>query len=119
MDSQKNPAIGHFASVTVKKSPNEKTNTRIIYPIRYGRSDGTSIWIEKEIVDLLFAWEFLVKKGSWIKATEEFLEIMAENKLEFPEKIQGENNVFKAIESSEELSDFLVDYFKKAIGELT
>tara|TARA_R110002153_G_scaffold44703_2_gene126107 strand:+ start:14528 stop:15646 length:1119 start_codon:yes stop_codon:yes gene_type:complete len=119
MDAQKNPAVGHFASVTIKKSPNEKTNTRLTYPVRYGRSSGTSIWIEKEIVDLLFAWEFLIKKGSWIKATEEFLELLTENNLEFPEKIQGEANVFKQIESSEDLSDFLVDYFKKAIGELT
>ena len=119
MDAKKNPAIGHFAVVTVKKSPNEKTNTKITYPIRYGRSDGTSIWIEKEIVDLLFAWEFLIKKGSWIQATEEFLEIISENNLEFPEKVQGENNVFKQIESDEKLSDFLVDYFKKAINEFS
>src|SRR5210317_801613 len=95
MDMHKNPPIGHFANVTVKKSPNEKTNTRITYPVRYGRKNGTSIWIEKEIVDLLYAWEFITKKGSWIQVTDEFKEIIIENGLEFPDKMQGDNNVFK------------------------
>jgi len=119
MDAQTNPSIGHFAQVTIKKSPNEKTNTKISYPIRYGRSGGNSIWIEKEIVDLLYAWEFVKKSGSWYNTTEEFKELLSENKLEFPEKLQGESNVFKTIEDNPRLSSFLVSYFKNAIGELT
>lgn len=119
MDAQTNPSIGHFAQVTIKKSPNEKTNTKISYPIRYGRSGGNSIWIEKEVVDLLYAWEFVKKSGSWYKTTDEFKELLAENKLEFPESIQGETNVFKTIEDDARLSAFLVSYFKNAIGELS
>jgi len=119
MDAQTNPSIGHFAQVTIKKSPNEKTNTKVSYPIRYGRSGGNSIWIEKEIVDLLYAWEFVKKSGSWYNTTEEFKDLLSENKLEFPEKLQGESNVFKTIEDSPRLSKFLVSYFKNAIGELT
>ena len=119
MDMQKNPAIGHFAVVTVKKSPNEKTNSRITYPLRYGRKGGNSIWIEKEIIDLMYAWEFLKKGGAWISATEDFKDLLIENQLEFPEKIQGENNLFKLIEDNKNLSDFLVKYFKNAIAELT
>lgn len=116
---EKNPPIGHFANITIKKSPNEKTNTRITYPIKYGRKQGTSIWLEKEIVDLLYAWEFIKKRGSWIQTTEDFQEMLKENKLEFPEKVQGENNLFKAIEDDKDLALFLVKYFKEAIGELT
>jgi len=119
MDAQTNPSIGHFAQVTVKKSPNEKTNTKISYPIRYGRSGGNSIWIEKEVVDLLYAWEFVKKSGSWYKTTEEFKELLAENNLEFPDSLQGEPNVFKTIEDDARLSAFLVSYFKNAIGELS
>lgn len=119
MDAQTNPSIGHFAQVTIKKSPNEKTNTKVSYPIRYGRSGGNSIWIEKEIVDLLYAWEFVKKSGSWYNTTEEFKDLLSENKLEFPEKLQGESNVFKTIEDNPRLSKFLVSYFKNAIGELT
>jgi len=119
MDAQTNPSIGHFAQVTVKKSTNEKTNTKISYPIRYGRSGGNSIWIEKEVVDLLYAWEFVKKSGSWYKTTEEFKELLAENNLEFPDSLQGEPNVFKTIEDDARLSAFLVSYFKNAIGELS
>ena len=72
IDLINNPPIGHFAKVTVKKSPNEITNLTIPYPIKYGRTNGNSIWIEKEVVDLLFIWEFLTRKGSWISAAPEF-----------------------------------------------
>ena len=119
MDMQKNPPVGHFANVTVKKSPNEKTNSRITYPVRYGRKDGTSIWIEKEIVDLLFAWEFLSKKGSWINVTDDFADLLADNSFDFPSKLQGEHKVFQALEENPKLSSYLVEYFKKAINEFS
>ena len=44
-DPDKNKIVGHFAKITVKKSPNEKTNAVIKYPILYGRKGGKSIWI--------------------------------------------------------------------------
>lgn len=119
MDMDKNPPVGHFANVTVKKSPNEKTNSRITYPVRYGRVGGNSIWIEKEIVDLLFAWEFLSKKGSWITVTEDFNEYLKEENLTFPEKLQGENKVFNYLEENQSLCDNLVKYFKNAISEFS
>lgn len=119
MDMDKNPPVGHFANITVKKSPNEKTNSKITYPVRYGRKGGTSIWIEKEIIDLLYAWEFIKKRGSWIQTTEDFQELLKEHNLEFPEKVQGENNLFKVVEEDEKLALFLVQYFKEAIGELS
>jgi len=115
IDLQKNPPIGHWAKVTVKKSPNEKTNLTIPYPIRYGRSGGKSIWIEKEIVDLLLAWELVVKGGAWYSPTEDFLSLLSEAEIPFPEKIQGENNLFKFIEENEKLLKFLVLYFKKLV----
>lgn len=115
-DLIKNPIIGHFAKATVKKSPNEQTNNTIPYPIRYGRKNGTSIWIEKEIVDMLFIWEFLVRKGSWISATEEFNELLVENGLPQMEQIQGAEKLFNHLEGQPELVQFLFGYFKKAIA---
>jgi RecA/RadA recombinase len=119
LDPQKNPAIGHFAKVTVKKSPNEKTNLTISYPIRYGRKNGNSVWIEKEIVDLLLAWEFVKKNSSWLSLSEEFVELLAAEGFDLPAKIQGEQNLFTLIEENKDLSKFLVNYFKQAINELT
>jgi hypothetical protein len=118
IDIKKNPIIGHFAKATIKKSPNEKTNMTITYPIRYGRKNGTSIWVQKEIVDLLYAWEFIEKRGAWIKPVEEFKELLVENGFEFPETIQGDNNLFKIIEDDNKLCEFLVNYFKASINNL-
>jgi RecA/RadA recombinase len=116
IDPVTNPIVGHFAKVTVKKSPNEKTNLTIPYPIKYGRTNGSSIWVEKEIVDLLMLWEFIVKKGSWLSATEEFDELLVENGFPKFEKIQGQEALFNFIEADKELSAFLINYFKKTIA---
>jgi len=116
IDLVNNPIIGHFAKVTIKKSPNEKTNMTIPYPIKYGRTKGSSIWVEKEVVDLLFLWEFLIKKASWITPTDEFNEMLIENNLEPFEKIQGHEALFSYIESKPDLSKFLINYFKKTIA---
>lgn len=116
IDVDKNPPIGHWAKVTVKKSPNEKTNLTIPYPIRYGRSGGKSIWIEKEIVDLLLAWELVVKSGAWFKPSDDFSQLLAENSLEPFEPMHGEQSLFKRIEEDENLLKFLIDYFRRMIS---
>lgn len=116
IDLEKNPPVGHWAKVTVKKSPNEKTNLTIPYPIRYGRSGGKSIWIEKEIVDLLLAWEMVTKGGAWFSPSEDFLELLTQNGLSFPEKVHGESNLFKTVEEDKPLLDFLIKYFRNMIS---
>jgi RecA/RadA recombinase len=118
IDLEKNPPIGHWAKVTVKKSPNEKTNLQIPYPIRYGRKNGSSIWIEKELVDLLYAWEFVERSGPWIKPSEELVELIKDTGVEVPENFQGEKALFKFIEENPILIKFLVNYFKNSINEI-
>jgi RecA/RadA recombinase len=115
-DPDKNKIIGHFAKITVKKSPNEKTNAVIKYPVIYGRKGGKSIWIEKEILDMLFLWDFAHRKGAgWIEFDPELLNIMSEAKIDFPEKIQGEHQFDKFLEESPEAKDHLMNYFKKMV----
>jgi len=115
IDLEKNPPVGHWAKVTVKKSPNEKTNLTIPYPIRYGRSGGKSIWIEKEIVDLLLAWELINKSGAWFSPSEDFVQLLAENGLAIEAKMHGEASLFEAVEKNEDLLKFLVNYFRTLI----
>jgi len=115
VDPSKNKILGHNVKITVKKSPNEKTNYTLQYPIRYGRSNGTSVWVEKELIDMLYGWEYVHKRGAWITADEAFLELLKENDLEFPEKIQGEAKLSKLLEEDANLSKFLVKYFKDII----
>lgn len=114
-DKEKNKILGHNAKITIKKSPNEKTNYTLQYPVRYGRSNGTSIWVEKELIDMLYAWEYVNKRGAWLTADSEFLDLISEQGLEFPEKIQGEAKLSALLEENEKLSSFLVKYFKDII----
>jgi RecA/RadA recombinase len=117
IDLEKNPPIGHWAKVTIKKSPNEKTNLQIPYPIRYGRKNGTSIWVEKELVDLLYAWEFVERAGPWIKPSEDFIDLIKEIQIQVPENFQGEKALFKFIEENPILIKFLTNYFKQSISQ--
>lgn len=117
-DQKTNPIIGVWSKATVKKSPNEKTNSKIKYPIRYGRKDGNSIWIEQEIVDLLESFDFIKKSGAWITVAEDFREMLADSGFEFPEKVHGMNKLFDLIEKDEKLCKYLFDYFKDYIQSI-
>lgn len=115
-DQEKNKIVGRYAKITVKKSPNEKTNCVIQYPIIYGRTGGKSIWIEKEILDMMFLWDLATKKGAgWIEFDEDFLTMLKDENIEFPEKIQGENQLSKFLGEHEKTKDYLLDYFKKML----
>lgn len=114
-DSEKNPYIGHYAKVVIKKSPNETTNNRISYPICYGRKGGKSIWFEKELTDLLYSWEFLTKNGAWVSASEDFLEMMSEAGFEWPKSLQGNPAIFRHIDENPNQAQFLKNYFRGVI----
>ena len=118
IDKEKNPILGHNVKVTVKKSPNEKTNYTLEYPIKYGREGGNSVWVEREIIDMLYLWSFLQKKGAWITFDEEFIELLKENEFDCPEKIQGENKLNLLLEENPKLTEFLINYFHSLLSEV-
>lgn len=107
-----NPPIGHEAKVVIKKSPNEKTNLTIKYPILYGQKGGKSIWRTKEVVDMLLVFELVVKKGAWYTLSEELGEIVS---IDTSLKFQGEPALFKFFEDEEEVSQVLYRYFVKML----
>jgi hypothetical protein len=116
MTKKKIRSLVRHAKITVKKSPNEKTNCIIQYPIIYGRSGGRSIWVEKEILDMMFLWDLATKKGAgWIEFDEDFLSMLKEEGVDFPEKIQGENQLSKFLDENEKTKHFLLNYFKKML----
>lgn len=117
IDQQKNKILGHIVKITVKKSPNEKTNYTLQYPIKYGRSEGTSVWVEREIIDMLYLWGYINKKGAWISTEKDFLDMLKDQKYEFPEKIQGEPKLNALLEGDPELTNFLIGHFKDIIVE--
>ena len=109
-DSISNPIIGHYCKIVIKKSPNEKSKSKFKYPIKYGRTDGRSIWLEKEIVEALKGWEMVTRSGAWYYIDDELSSILKQNKFEIPEKFQGENAIFNWIESDEKLIKFLHEH---------
>lgn len=115
VDKDKNPILGHMVKMTVKKSPNEKTNYTLEYPVKYGRTGGNSIWVEREVIDMLYIWGYITRKGAWINLEADFQSMLESNSLELPPKIQGEKNLFQALESNPKLTSFLVSHFKGMI----
>jgi len=115
IDQQKNKILGHIAKITVKKSPNEKTNYTLQYPIKYGRVNGTSVWVEREVIDMLYLWGYINKKGAWISIEKDFLDLLKSAKYDLPEKVQGEGKLNSLLESSPELTHFLIGHFKDII----
>jgi len=118
IDKIKNKILGHNVKVTVKKSPNEKTNYVVEYPVRYGRTGGKSIWVEREVIDMLYGWEFIHRKGAWIAMDPELLNLIKEQKLEMPDKIQGEPKLNALLEEDASLRTFLIKYFQEMLSSL-
>jgi len=116
-DEKKNPKIGHVVKGVVRKSDNEKYDTKFEYAVKYGRTDGNSIWIERDILDQLITWELLKResaKGSFNVNTAILKEIQAIEP-EFPEKFRGMNAVLEYLELHPTVTKFLVEKFKSTL----
>lgn len=105
--SPENPIIGHYAKVHIQKSTNESTGMRVRYPIKHGRSDGKSIWIEREVIEMLLMWKYIEKAGSWFKIDEDVSSYVSVQGLEIKEKYQGMNSLYDLLEGSPELTKVL------------
>lgn len=117
IEDKGNP-IGHICKIKFRKSINEKTNASVRYPIRYGMTDGRSIWVEKELLDMLRIWGLIEQKGAWINFDKDIIEAAAKEKIELPEKIQGEQKLVNLIEESLETQTFLLDFINKLISNI-
>ena len=113
----KEKAVGHFCKIIFRKSANEKTNTLVRYPIKYGRKLGKSVWVELEIFDMLLAWEFLTKGGAWYNLSPELIASLGSLWPEgSPVKFQGQDNVLAWLESNPAIVEFLAKDFKLKIS---
>jgi len=111
-DPKTGKIIGHYCRIKVVKSNNEKNGTEIRYPIRYNRTGGTSVWVEREIVDLLFGWEFMKRSGAWFSFDESIREeIKTKAGIDLPEKIQGMDNVYVYFEGNKQATNFFYEKF--------
>lgn len=112
--SKENPRVGHNATVIFRKSINENTGNSFKYPIKHGREGGKSIWIEKEIADLLKEWQELTSKGAWYNFSDEIKELLLSNGFEAPQ-FQGMAAVLDYLEANEALIPILKDFLLSLI----
>ena len=112
----KGDMLGHWCKVIFKKTPNEKTGSLVRYPIRYGRQDGKSIWVEYEVVDMLLAFDMAKKAGAWVTISDELIEeVEKETGKEFKKQHQGADNLRKFFEESPEIGKFIFKKFRNTL----
>lgn len=107
--------LGHYCKVRVIKSNNEKNGAEINYPIRYGRTGGKSVWVEKEICDLLVMWEWIQRKGAWFFVSDTLAEILSAGGFEFPDKQCGLGAWSDFFDNNEAITQYLSNYLQKII----
>ena len=110
-----NKIYGHNAKVLILKSTNEATGQIVTYPIKHGRNNGKSIWLEREVVDMLLMWGYLEKSGAWIKLDDKVKTYLSDNKIETKDSYQGIKAVYEFLESDEKITSLLVDFVKENI----
>jgi RecA/RadA recombinase len=110
--------IGHWSKILLRKTTNEKDGVEVTYPIKHGRSDGKSIWTEYEIADMLIQWGFAKKSGAWIAFDEGLIKDIKENiEKDFPEKIQGIDQLRTFLETNQEICFYLFNKFKSILSK--
>lgn len=110
--------IGHHCKVKFRKSVNEKSNASVRYPIKYGRTGGKSVWLEREVVEMMDLWGFYEKNGSWFTIDPELVKEAKEKNIDCPEKIQGINQLLTKLEENEVLLRFFRDKVNQEIGAI-
>ncbi len=110
-----NKIYGHLAKVAILKSTNESTGQVVSYPIKHGRMNGKSIWIEREIVEMLLMWGYLEKAGAWIKLDEELKVYLASKKIDFKESYQGSRAFYEFLENDEKVTSLLAEFVRDNI----
>jgi RecA/RadA recombinase len=117
-DDENGEVLGHVCRIKVHKSPNETTGREFSYPVRYKQVGAKSVWIERELVDLMLGWGWIEVKGAgWMNMEKTRLEEIKKNVgIDFPEKIQGMPNLYKILGENEKLCEYLFEVFTKQIS---
>lgn len=111
-DLFKNKIIGHRCRVKIRKSTNEKSGLTAYYYIRYGQEGGKSVWVEREMAEILIGSGLLNKGGAWFSFDEDFHKDITEKGMEVPVKLQGMDNVYALFENTPQLVEYVKDKFK-------
>jgi RecA/RadA recombinase len=115
---EKDKIIGHWAKILLRKTTNEKDGLEVTYPIKHGRKDGKSVWLEYEVSDMMLQWGFAKKSGAWISIEKSLVEEIKDNiKQDFPEKIQGIDQLRSFLENNTEICSYLFNKFRSTVSK--
>lgn len=115
-DPIKNKIIGHNVKIAVKKSTNESTNSKIQYPIKYGRREGSSVWKEYEVIDQILSWEFASAKGAWVTFSDEIIDELKKSNIELKKQHQGVDNLRLYLEENKSITDYFYNKFVSTLS---
>ena len=105
--------IGHYCKINIVKSNNETYGQEIRYPIRYGRTGGTSVWVEKEVADMALMWNLVVKdKSSYYWKEDLYKELTDKFGADIPEKFVGIKKYMSYFDEKKDVVDFLYKKFQ-------
>jgi hypothetical protein len=116
-DSVKNKTLGVYVNIEIKKGANETTGEKIRIPIKKGRV-GSSIWVEKEIVDMALMWGLISKAGSWFSFEESICQEMINSGIIKEQiKIQGMVGLNEIFENDEKIREFFIEKMRNILSE--
>tara|TARA_R110000765_G_scaffold356561_2_gene446662 strand:+ start:960 stop:2060 length:1101 start_codon:yes stop_codon:yes gene_type:complete len=113
----KEEAVGHLCKIAIRKSMTENVGKIVGYPIKY-KSENGSVWVEREVINQLGAWEMIKKSGAWISFNEETLEDLIAQGYDVEEKFQGEDNLLLFFEENPKVTRYFFNKFKATLESL-
>ncbi len=113
-DRIKNKILGLYCKVIFRKSASDISGESISYPIKKGVV-GPAIWKEKEVVDVMLAYQLLIKKGSWFTFDKGAIQEALALNIVIPEQVQGMKKVYALLEGDKEVADFFYSKAKSII----
>lgn len=110
--------VGHWCKIIFRKSPNEKTGQEVKYPIKYGRKNGQSVWVEYEIIDFLLTWEMAVAKVAWVTISDPLVKELADAGMTLEKSHNGVDNLRQYLEDNPLITEYLSNKFKSALNKV-
>ena len=77
---------------------------------------GKSIWVEREVMDMMLMWDMITAKGAWITVSDETLEEFKDNNIEFEKQHQGQEAFYRYLEEKPEAVEFIFNKFKDILS---
>lgn len=105
MDKVKNKLLGLYATIEIKKSATDETGAKLRIPIKKGRI-GNQVWVEKEVADLIMAYELVDKAGSWLSFDSSIIADAAKDGVTLIEKVQGSNKLYNYLEENKDVLEW-------------